>query len=378
MKKILFILSLVLLSLPSLNAYGMEFGNDDGNVRISLPILVNYMELKEDNGTGQAKIVDKSENYSNDYVSVSINKPIVTIPNNKVSEDAINSKINNIVNEFKNRIEKDSMRDNQFNKENGLPIRQYVVNVNNTVHYNKDNILSVILHLYSYTGGAHGSSTDIPLNIDTNTGNNGVIKDFLGNNENFDDIILKVIKDTVAKNPEMYFKESIDKLNKLPYNQKFYLIDGAIVVYFDEYEIAPYVAGSPSFTIPLSKFPKGLNKVDIREESPNISTKYIYENDEATIFNKYICLPFINSYSNSEKYESINNYLMTEILETISNIETCSNIKGITAYFSSFVKDKDTISISIMYVGNDSSSENVMNVTKDYIIDIGNNEVIKQ
>ena len=46
--------------------------------------------------------------------------------------------------------------------------------------------------------------------------------------------------------PELGFKTIDD-------NQPFYLTDGGLVVYFGQYEIAPYYVGIPEFKIPFSR-----------------------------------------------------------------------------------------------------------------------------
>lgn len=375
MKRIIIILILILLIPINLNVNGMDFDSDDGNIKISLPILVKYSsniatKAKEVN---KVEIKEKNESYSNKYIDVTVYKPVIAINNNNYSEELINLKIDNIINEFKNKIEEESKRDNLYNIENGFPLKQYIVNVNYTIHLNKDNILSLTLSLYSYTGGAHGSSKDISLNIDTNTGRSGVINDFLGNND-YDEIILREIKAIVKKNPDMYFEDEINKLNKLPYNQKFYLTDDSIVVYFDEYEIAPYVAGSPKFSIPLNKFPEGVNKINIEEEVPIISTECIYDKDNK--INRCLFLPHISNYSENNNYKEINNTLKENIFKMICKIETEINneenvvLKGITSYFSTFFNDENEIKILITCVGNNKNSEIINSITNEYVIDL--------
>ncbi|MFA7078597.1 MAG: RsiV family protein [Syntrophomonas sp.] len=41
-------------------------------------------------------------------------------------------------------------------------------------------------------------------------------------------------------------------------NQSYYIQNGVLVVYFSQYEIAPYAAGIPEFKIPLSNFQDGI------------------------------------------------------------------------------------------------------------------------
>lgn len=374
MKKIAAILTLILVCFTSLNVYGKDFGNDDGDVRISLPRFVNYKAVIMEYSENPVEIVDKSENYSNDYVSVNIYKPEIHVKNNTESERLINLKIENIVNGFKNRVVEDSQKDNEFNKVNGLPIKQYVVNVNNSIHYNKDNILSLTLHLYSYTGGAHGSTSDVSLNMDTNTGNNGALKDFLRNNSGYDEIILNEIKKQVAKNPEMFFQEEVDKITKLAYNQKFFITDDGVVVYFDEYAIAPYVAGRPQFLIPFSKFPKGLNKVNITEESPLVRTIILETNDLKISNNQYICLPQLECYSLEGKYTNLNDEVKKFVLMDIEALGEKSTITGLTTYYTYSFKNKDSIIISMKYITN-YNDKLYDEVTKNYVINLSDNKI---
>lgn len=374
MKKIAAILTLILVSFASFNVYGEDFGNEDGDVRISLPRFVNHKTVIMQSSADPVEIVDKSENYSNDYVSVNIYKPEIHIKNNSESEKLINLKIDNIVNGFKNRVVEDSQKDNEFNKVNGLPIKQYVVNVNNTIHYNKDNILSLTLHLYSYTGGAHGATSDESLNIDTQTGNNGVLKDFLGNNSGYDETILNEIKKEVAKNPEMFFKEEVDKITKLPYNQKFFITDDGVVVYFDEYAIAPYVAGRPQFLIPFSKFPKGLNKVNITEESPLVKSMLLESNDIKIDNNQYISIPQLVCSNVESRYNGLNDEVRETVLIDIKALEEKSPIKGLTTYYTYSFKNKNSIIISMKYIINH-NDKLYDEVTKNYVIDLSKNKI---
>lgn len=373
MKKIIIVL-FFLFSLTSFKVYGKDFGNEE-DVKISLPQFVNFKNIVVNKVIKKAEIIDKNESFSNDYITVNIYKPEINILNNIKIEKIINSKIDNIVNSFKNTVIAESERDNEFNKINGLPIRQYVVSINNTIHYNKDNILSLTLHLYSYTGGAHGSTNDISLNIDMNNGNNGVLKDFLGNNEKYDEIILDAIKKQVAENPEMYFKEEVDKITKLPYNQKFFLTEDSVVVYFDEYAIAPYVAGRPQFSIPYSSFPKGLNKIDIKEESPVIKSLTLEFSNKKNGYNHYICVPQLECYTLSNKYTNLNIEIEKSILEYVKEMEKDENIKGVTSYFTYSFKSKDEIFLVVNYMidKNNIVSKGIIN---NYLIDINKNKII--
>lgn len=377
MRKVIYLILVLLLTTNFHGAFAIDTHSDPDSVEISLPRMVNNI-LKDEEG---ATIENEEKVYSNKYVSVNINKPIVKIAKNKEAEGIINNKISKRINDFEEYITKLSIRDNEYNIKVGLEPKPYVINVNNNVTYNKNNILSITLNLYSYTGGAHGSSVDESFNFDINTGNRGVIEDFLGNNRNYNKIILDNVKATINKNPELYFKEAVDKLNVIPYNQKFFLTDKDLVIYFDEYEIAPYVAGIPKFYIPLSKFPKGLNKVNIQVEAPIIKTINYEESSED--FNQYLSYPKIENMINKDIEMKINNYIEDEILKFIKDIKVSNSqnkdsdkyVKGVTTYYKSLFKDKNTIIFYITYSGNNRRDENILLINKIYEVDLQSGEI---
>ncbi len=378
MKKVIYLILILLVLTNFHTVFALEGCKEQDSVEISLPRMVNITIRDDEEGV---TVENEEKVYSNEYVSVNINKPVVKIPKNKAVEEIINNKISKRINDFVEYITNLSIRDNEANIKAGLEVKPYVININHNVTYNKGNILSLTLHLYSYTGGAHGSTTDESFNFDTKTGNRGVIEDFLGNNKNYNKIILDNIKSTISKNPELYFKEAVDKLNIIPYNQKFFLTDKDLVVYFDEYEIAPYVAGSPKFYIPLSAFPKGLNKVNIQVEAPIIKT-ITYE-ESSNDFNQYLSYPEIENMVNKDTETKINNYFKEEIFKfakdvkeaNVQNKNSNKYIKGITTYYKSLFKDKNTIIFDITYSGNNINDESALLYNKVYEVNLKTGDV---
>lgn len=376
MRKVIYLILTLLLFTGYTEVFALDSSKEPDSVEISLPRMVN--SIVRDN-----KVVVENEEkiYSNKYVSVNINKPVVRIPNNRAVEKIINNKISKKVNDFEEYITNLSIRDNETNIKLGLDVKPYVININNTVTYNRDNILSITLHLYSYTGGAHGSSTDKSLNFDTNTGNKGVIADFFGNNKDYNKIILDHIKSTINKNPELYFKEAVDKLNVIPYNQKFFLTDGYLVIYFDEYEIAPYAAGIPKFYIPISSFPSGINNVNIQVEAPII--KSVTYEDGTNDFNQYLTYPKIENMINKDIESKINNYFKEEVFKFAKDIQETNPqnknsdkyIKGITTYYKSLFKDKNTIIFDITYSGNNVKDQNTLLYNKNYEVNLESGDI---
>ncbi|MEG0133058.1 MAG: DUF3298 and DUF4163 domain-containing protein [Clostridium sp.] len=380
MKKIIYTLALALIISFNFNdkkSLASDNGNEPDILEITVPRMVNSVVKDK---SSRAIVENEEKKYSNEYISVNINKPIVRL-NNKEIEGIINNKISKKVEEFENYFTDLSKKDNLQYIQEGLQPKQYVININNTVNYNKDNILSLTLHLYSYTGGAHGSAVDKSYNFDLNTGNSGVIEDFLGKDKKYNKKITDSIKETINKNPNMYFKEITDNITEIGYNQKFFLTDGYIVVYFDEYEIAPYAAGIVQFKIPLSNFKSPLSNVNIKVEAPSIKNITYEENTEE--LNSYVMYPRVENMANPDIENKINNYFENQVLSFKENVieknkeykGTEKYVRAITTYFKYVFKDKNSIVVDMTYSGNNDKDETIVLYNRKYSINLNNGEV---
>ncbi|MEG2291271.1 MAG: DUF3298 and DUF4163 domain-containing protein [Clostridium sp.] len=380
MKKIIYTLALALIISFNFNdkkSLASDNGNEPDILEITVPRMVNSVVKDK---SSRAIVENEEKKYSNEYISVNINKPIVRL-NNKEIEGIINNKISKKVEEFENYFTDLSKKDNLQYIQEGLQPKQYVININNTVNYNKDNILSLTLHLYSYTGGAHGSAVDKSYNFDLNTGNSGVIEDFLGKDKKYNKKITDSIKETINKNPNMYFKEITDNITEIGYNQKFFLTDGYIVVYFDEYEIAPYAAGIVQFKIPLSNFKSPLSNVNIKVEAPSIKNITYEENTEE--LNSYVMYPRVENMANTDIENKINNYFENQVLSFKGNVieknkeykGTEKYVRAITTYFKYVFKNKNSIVVDMTYSGNNDKDETIVLYNRKYSINLNNGEV---
>ena len=70
----------------------------------------------------------------------------------------------------------------------------------------------------------------------------------------------------VIKNAVINVKQTDNKIvfKGISENQGFYISSGNIVIYFQVYEIAPYVTGIPEFYIPVEKFDQKSLKYEIK------------------------------------------------------------------------------------------------------------------
>ncbi|MFC4410903.1 DUF3298 and DUF4163 domain-containing protein [Chungangia koreensis] len=112
---------------------------------------------------------------------------------------------------------------------------------------NERNILSLSLITYSFTGGAHGMTIVKSLTFDTRTGESYTLASLFKADSNY----IQKLSDLVGEKIKKWETPLLDEFKGIRPNQDFYLADHSIVLYFQLYEISPYVAGFPYFPIAL-------------------------------------------------------------------------------------------------------------------------------
>jgi len=142
-------------------------------------------------------------------------------------------------------------------QQNNFPIRPYDLVSKYRVNYIDDNFISLYVDYYQYTGGAHGITDRRAYNIDLSAGQELALKDLFKANYDYKTVIDKVVNQQITTDPGQYFTGNMG-FKGIGDLQKYYLEDGMLVVYFSQYEIAPYVAGFPEFKIPLTQFQDGI------------------------------------------------------------------------------------------------------------------------
>lgn len=128
-----------------------------------------------------------------------------------------------------------------------FPMREFKAKVDYELK-NKEEILSIKLDYYQYTGGAHGNPYSLSYNIDLATGKDLNLVDFLKRQNMTLAEVEKIIKAEIEKNSDKYFQNEYGFQN-LKEDQCYYLKSGELVVYFQPYAIAPYSTGMPEFKI---------------------------------------------------------------------------------------------------------------------------------
>lgn len=113
---------------------------------------------------------------------------------------------------------------------------------------NQRGILSLNLIVYSFTGGAHGMTLIKSLTFDTKTGKQYELKDLFKPGSDY----VKKLSDIIRVDIKKWDIQLLDPpFTEIRPDQDFYIADTSLIIYFQLYEITPYVWGFPYFPIPI-------------------------------------------------------------------------------------------------------------------------------
>ncbi|MFJ5758613.1 WG repeat-containing protein [Neobacillus sp. NPDC093182] len=119
------------------------------------------------------------------------------------------------------------------------------------VSFYKNNLVVLEINGYDYPfGAAHGMPVQKYAHIHLKTGRFYQLKDLFKPEADYVKVISEMIGEQI-KNDEQYSYVFPDTYKGIKADQPFFISEGALNVYFEPYEIAPYAAGFPTFTIPF-------------------------------------------------------------------------------------------------------------------------------
>lgn len=142
----------------------------------------------------------------------------------------------------------------EYSVANNYPIHQFEAYVDFLVTYNQDCVLSLYFDQYEYTGGAHGLTIRESDTWDLAKSRRMELSDFFPNNDDYVNSTIQLInsqiEQQIAEGNAMYFDDYEQLVKKNFKINNFYLTKEGLVIYFQQYDIAPYAAGLPTFIIP--------------------------------------------------------------------------------------------------------------------------------
>lgn len=141
---------------------------------------------------------------------------------------------------------------------NHPPFNRYTLDMNYQITYNSGCITSLYMDTYTYMGGAHQELERISDTWDFSTGKQLHLDDISALTpaalNGLQTSVERRIAERLKESPGSYF-EDYPYLLRNKFNQNhFFLRPGYIVIYYQQYEIAPYATGIPEFSFRMPAY----------------------------------------------------------------------------------------------------------------------------
>ncbi len=124
---------------------------------------------------------------------------------------------------------------------------------------NERAVLSLTLVNYAFSGGAHGMTYMSGLTFDVETGKESKLKDLFKENSNYIERLSTIIKKQIKQRNIPVLNE----FTRIKPNQDFYISDKVLVIYFQLYELVPYVYGFTYFPISVYEIEDIINEKSV-------------------------------------------------------------------------------------------------------------------
>ena len=144
----------------------------------------------------------------------------------------------------------------EYSRTGNFPFFPYDFDIGYTVTYNDGCFVSLYFDQYEFTGGAHGSTRRTSQTWDFETGRQLGLGSFYPDYPDYIRDIQSWIEYEIAgrlkSEPSTYFEDYPELLRSTFQAGNFYLTPQGIVVYYQQYDIAPYSTGITEFLLPFS------------------------------------------------------------------------------------------------------------------------------
>ena len=197
-------------------------------------------------------ILEKELSYDGTVVlKYHIEYPIVVASKSQNGALAFNKYNEELAFELRDKAENELFKEAvglyNHNKQNGYPIMTYEINSIFKITYNTNNIVSLYVDEYTFSGGAHGNTVRTSQNWNLIEGTLIPLEALFPNNPYFLLSLLKQINSQIANNKDVFFENSCNLVLETFNPKNFYLTQNGFIIYFQQYDIAPYSSGIPTF-----------------------------------------------------------------------------------------------------------------------------------
>lgn len=154
-----------------------------------------------------------------------------------------------------NELYEEAKKTFDYNASNNFPIMVYEVISGYIVTYNYNFVLSLYTDEYIFTGGAHGNTVRTSQTWELKTQHIKELYEYFPKNPNYVSYILKTTNSQIGqniKNGNNYYFDDYCCLTAEHFRvENYYLSNGFLVIYYQQYDIAPYSSGILNFYISI-------------------------------------------------------------------------------------------------------------------------------
>jgi hypothetical protein len=231
---------------------GQYWRPHDNITRAELATVVNNLvRLLGVDESYDVKVTSRVEKEKSDIMETDLNIPVISGQLDSGVLAAINKRFEEDAMKLKHTLTTEVKDYAADCEKEGYPIRSYELFTRYQQCALNDDILSIYVDYYQYTGGAHGITERRAYNIDLHTGELLPLAALFKPGYDYKTVVDKEINRQIALDPDPYFEGDMG-FQGIGKEQNYYLDGENLVIYFDQYEIAPYAAGIREFKIPLT------------------------------------------------------------------------------------------------------------------------------
>jgi len=146
-----------------------------------------------------------------------------------------------------------AMVEYEYSIANNFPVRPFEAMVSYEITYNQNCAISLYFDQYEYAGGAHGLTIRYSDSWNLEKSRRIELSDLFPHKAHYRDFLIhtidKQIEQELEQEESMFFDNYETLVNESFRMNNFYLTKEGVMIYFQQYDIAPYASGIPTFLI---------------------------------------------------------------------------------------------------------------------------------
>ena len=199
--------------------------------------------------------VERSFTYENtEVLFLDIEYPEITLLNNRQAQYRINliiiSQVKGFITQAAGQMYRNAVENYINAKTQDYPFNIHELVVRYYITLNQDCVLSLYHDKYMYEGGAHGITPRSSNTFDLCAGRMISLASLFPYEKEWKNKVLSEVLRLADENSDLYFENYRELILKNFNPDSFYLTETGVVIYYQQYDIGPYVIGIPVFEIP--------------------------------------------------------------------------------------------------------------------------------